>query len=175
MHQYLVNVVCKDQTGLIAQISGALFDLGINLGSTHFALLGEGAEFSAVCETENHILEEDIMEQLRNIENMEDAQITIKPFEHAANKPDNAKISHHIIIDGGDHAGLIARLSEVFIEFDGNIVRMITEKHLAKPHNLYHIEIDAYIPPERADACLATLSNTASSLGMQFQQESAES
>ena len=35
MHNiYLVSVLSSDKTGLVSAISGCLFDLGINLGST---------------------------------------------------------------------------------------------------------------------------------------------
>jgi glycine cleavage system transcriptional repressor len=168
MQQYIINVFCKDQNGLIANITGALFDLGINLGTTHFALLGEGAKLTAICEADEQITKSDIQDQLLTIDAMDTADISIKPFTHVTKKPANAKISHNIVIDGGDHAGLIARLSEVFIEYNSNIVRMNAEKIQAQPHNLYHIEIAAYIPKDRENACLATLSNTASSLEMEF-------
>src|SRR5262245_7561107 len=45
----LVSVICEDRTGLIAAITGRMFDLGINLGDTTFAVLGTGAEFTTLC------------------------------------------------------------------------------------------------------------------------------
>ena len=49
MHNaYLVSVLSSDKTGLVSAISGCLFDLGINLGSTSFTILGSGAKFTAV-------------------------------------------------------------------------------------------------------------------------------
>ena len=46
----LVSVLCEDNPGLIAAITGRLYDIGANLGDTTFAVLGGAAEFNAVCE-----------------------------------------------------------------------------------------------------------------------------
>ena len=46
----IISIFCPDRTGLIAAITGYLFDLGANLGDTGFTVLGAGAEFNAVCE-----------------------------------------------------------------------------------------------------------------------------
>ena len=46
----LVSVLCEDNPGLIAAITGRLFDIGADLGDTTFAVLGGAAEFNTVCE-----------------------------------------------------------------------------------------------------------------------------
>ena len=40
----LISIICEDHPGLIADVTGRLFDLGVNLGDTTFAVLGGGAE-----------------------------------------------------------------------------------------------------------------------------------
>ncbi len=45
----LISILCPDRAGLVAAIAGHLFDLGVNLRDTSFAVLGQGAEFTAVC------------------------------------------------------------------------------------------------------------------------------
>ncbi len=169
MQTFIVNILCKDQTGLVATVTACLFDLGLNLATTHFALLGEGAKLTAICETTDSITCEEIQQSLSALDNLINADIKVSIYTLNNKKANNTNVSHHIVISGGDHPGLIARVSEVFIEYNGNIVTLNAEKIMAQPDNLYHIEIDAFIPNDRQDACLATLSNTASSLGMQFQ------
>jgi len=46
----LISVLCEDNPGLIAAITGRLYDIGANLGDTTFAVLGGAAEFTGVCE-----------------------------------------------------------------------------------------------------------------------------
>ena len=43
----LIQIFARDEPGLVSAISGCLFDLGLNLGDTAFAVLGSGADGSA--------------------------------------------------------------------------------------------------------------------------------
>ena len=49
-HDVRIAISCPDRTGLLAAITGRLFDLGASLGDTSFAVLGEAAEFACVAE-----------------------------------------------------------------------------------------------------------------------------
>ena len=55
MPNVLVSVFCPDRTGLVSAIAGRLFEIGANLGDTSFAVLGAGAEFSAICDIPAHV------------------------------------------------------------------------------------------------------------------------
>ena len=46
----LVSIVSRDRVGLVSAIADHLFSAGINLRDTTFAVLGQGAEFTAICE-----------------------------------------------------------------------------------------------------------------------------
>src|SRR3546814_6738974 len=46
----LVSIICEDYTGLIAEVTGPMFDLGVNLGDTTFAVHGGATEFTSLCE-----------------------------------------------------------------------------------------------------------------------------
>lgn len=164
---YLVSVLSSDKTGLVSAISGCLFDLGINLGSTSFSVLGSGAKFTAVCESDPEITKESLEETLGSLPELANAEIQVVDFEFSAKPAENTEITHRITIQGGDHPGLVARLTEVFIEFDANIVHLNADCLNNDGQNQYLIQIAAWIPPGREDACLASIGNTASSLQMQ--------
>ena len=93
------------------------------------------------------------------------------PISHAA----SANITHRILVEGGDNPGLVARLTEVFVEFKANIVRLNTEVTLGEPSDQYRIDIHVYIPNPSVQACLATIENTASALQMRCFVESLNS
>ena len=42
----LISIHCEDRPGLVAGVTGRLYDLEINLGDTAFAVLGGGAELT---------------------------------------------------------------------------------------------------------------------------------
>ena len=164
---YLVSVLSSDKTGLVSAISGCLFDLGINLGSTSFTLLGSGANFTAVCESAADISKAALKEALASLPELDGADIQVANFEFSPELAANAEVTHRITIQGGDHPGLVARLTETFIEYDANIVRLNADRLSHDGELQYLIQIDAWIPGSREQACLASVSNTASSLQMQ--------
>ena len=168
MHNiYLVSVLSSDKTGLVSAISGCLFDLGINLGSTSFTVLGSGAKFTAVCESTDGMTGEGLEEALAALPELSGAEIQVVDFEFSPEPAANTEITHRITIQGGDHPGLVARLTEVFLDFDANIVRMNADRLSNDGQDQYLIQIAAWIPAGREHACLASVSNTASSLQMQ--------
>ena len=168
----LISIFCPDKTGLIAAITGALFDLNVNLGDTSFAVLGGGAEFTTICESPSSPAE--IEAYLQALPELEKANIKVSIFDMASTHGANANITHRITVWGSNHPGLVARLTEVF-EFEANIVRLNAEKIPGETEEQYLIQISAYIPESRASACLASISNTASSLQMHCRWMTVES
>lgn len=75
-------------------------------------------------------------------------------------------ITHRITISGGDQLGLVARLAEVFKQYEANIVRLEARKLSDAEGGLYVTRFAVFIPPEQESLCLATVSNTAGALGL---------
>lgn len=165
-----VQVFCPDRTGLVAGLTGALFDLGANLGDTRFAVLGQGAEFSAVVSVADDVAPETVQAALAGTPEARNAEITVTPYDSWANPDGGPEITHHVYVSGGDRPGLVTRLAEVFGDFGANIATMNAQ---AMPHDpgQYVIRFAVAVAPGRADACLATVSNTAQSLGLTYRVE----
>ena len=160
----LVSIICPDRIGLVSAVTGELFDLGANLGDTTFAVLGGGAEFTAVCSLPEDITIALLESNLKALDDLAEAEITVADFELSPVHGETAQITHRISLKGGDHPGLIARLSEVFIQFKANIVRLNSEGIPGGNNDQYEVRIAAWIPPESAKSCLATIANTAGEL-----------
>lgn len=171
MNTVFITVVCPDRTGLVAAIAGCLFDLGINLSDTSFAVLGEAAEFAAVCETPKGLTRERIADQLGATAELEEAEIRVTPFNLSPTHGPTASVTHQVTIEGEDHPGLIARLTETLVDFNANIVYLTAERTGRAERPGYRIRLSVWIPSNRARACLNTLANTASGLGMTCQSE----
>lgn len=168
-NSYRISIFCPDRIGLIAAITGKLFELGVNLGDSTFAVLGTGAELTCVCDVPEDLETNDLQQQLSILEELTEADISVKKFDLIDVHGANAKITHQITVRGGDNPGLVTRLSEAFVEFGANIVRLNSEKIPLESGNQYLIDIDVWIPEENTDACLATIENTANMLQMQCQ------
>ena len=166
-HSLRVQVFCPDRTGLVAGLTNTLFDLDANLGDTHFAVLGQGAEFSAVVQVSDDVQAEQVRAALAATPEAKGADISVSAFDAWTNPDGGPEVSHEVIVTGGDRPGLVTRLAEVFGDFGANIATMHAQP---LPHEAgqYIIRFAVFIPAARADACLSTVFNTAQSLGLDY-------
>jgi glycine cleavage system transcriptional repressor len=162
----LVSITCSDRPGLIAAITGALHEMNINLGDCTFSVLGEGAEFTAVCEAPDDLDPEEVVEQLYMLDELENAEINVRYFSLATTQRESGNITHRVSIKGKDQPGLVARLTEVFGDYEANIVHMNTKTLSTDADREYLIELEVFMPAGRGDACLAAVGNTAAALNM---------
>ncbi len=166
----LISIICEDYAGLIAEVTGHMFDLGVNLGDTTFAVLGGAAEFTSVCELSPGIDLAAVEKDLRTLPGLARqarAKISVTPFGFHPVHSDSARITHRIEITGEDSPGLLARMSEVFVGYGANIVRLNSERipsTSASRAARFASRFAVSIPAEKAQACLATVANTAAEL-----------
>jgi len=170
----LITILCADRAGLVAAVAGCLFDLGANLRDTSFAVLGRGAEFTAVCDLPVELANEAVEDELRGLAELDGAEVAVRAFTMEPDAGPTGEVSHHISVSGGDQPGLIARLCETFVQFNANIVALNASPSPGAEGRLYTIRIAVRIPAGAADACLATISNTAQNLGLTCRWETAE-
>src|SRR3989337_1239966 len=92
----LISILCEDHPGLIADVTGRLYDLGINLGDTSFAVLGGGAKFTLVAKLPPDISIAEVEEELRSIPVLDGAELSVTPFAYRESHDQSARITHRI-------------------------------------------------------------------------------
>lgn len=167
----LISILCHDRVGLVSAVADYLFSAGINLRDTTFAAYGSGAEFTSVCELPPDVGLSEIERGLAVIPELVGAQVRVVPFQFDPAPGPQAHITHRIEVSGGDQLGLIARLSEIFTQFGANIVRLEAQKLPEAEGGRYVTRFAVWLPPERAETCLAAIANTAGSLGLESSAE----
>ena len=167
----LVSIIGEDRTGLIASVAGRLFDIGANLGDTTFAVLGSAAEFTAVCELPDGAALDAVERDLKSLPHLAGAKVSVTPFTYGMTHGPAAHITHRIELAGDDSPGLVARLAEAFVGYGANIVRLNSERELGRDGVHYTTRIAVWIPPAKAQACLATVANTARQMGLSCRWE----
>ncbi len=163
----LVSILCHDRIGLVSAVADFLFSVGVNLRDTTFAAYGAGAEFTSVCELPPDTTIAEIEHGLAQIPELEGGQVRVVPFQFDPAPGPRGRITHRIEVSGGDQLGLIARLSEIFTQFDANIVRLEAQKLPEAEGGRYVTRFAVWLPADRAQTCLATVANTAGSLGLE--------
>ncbi len=167
----LLSILCRDRVGLVSAVADHLFGIGVNLGDATFAVLGGGAEFTAVCELPEGVAPQDLEEGLRKLPELEAAQIRAVPYAFEPVPGPLGRITHRIEVSGGDQLGLIARLSEIFARYGANIVRLEAQKLPEAQGSRYVTRFAVSIPSEQVEICLASVANTAGSLGLESRAE----
>ena len=162
----LISILGPDRVGLVSAIADHLFSAGINLRDTSFAVLGAGAELTAVCELPDGLGVRELEAGLKRLEELGEAEIRVVPFAFDPQPGPMGRITHRVEISGGDQLGLIARLSEIFTQYGANIVRLEAQRIPEAGGDRYVTRFAVWIPADRAQTCLAAVDNTAGSLGL---------
>lgn len=162
----LISILARDRVGLVSAIANHLFAAGINLRDTTFAALGQGAEFTSVCELPEGLALDELQGELAALPDLAGAQIRLLPYGFDPAAGPMGRITHRVEVSGGDQLGLIARLSDIFTEFGANIVRLDAQKLSEAEGGAYVTRFAVWLPPDRAQPCLAAVANTAGSLGL---------
>lgn len=169
---FMISIIGKDQVGVISDVTGYLFDIGANLADSSFAVLGEGFEFSAVATFSSGANVAEIQSGLSGLDILSGARITVALFDFETTRAETAKITHTIEITGGDRPGLIARISEVLMDFEANIVRMSSKRNVdAGGAAHYRTRFAICAPADRVRHLSAALYNTAGSLRLDCRME----
>ncbi len=164
MKTILISILCTDRTGLVSAVTSRLFELGANLGDTTFAVLGSAAELTTLVEIPDTLTAETVEGDLKALPEIGDGKVTVTNFKRPAVHGPSGQLTHYLRITGGDSPGLIARLSEVFVQYEANIIGMNAEKVPRTEGDQYLIRFAVWIPEKRADACIATVVNTTEDL-----------
>ena len=174
-HDIRIAISCPDRTGLLSAVTGRLFDLGADIGDASFAVLAAAAEFATVARLPDTLTAQDVLDGLTGLDELEGAEISVTPSKVprslGAIHPEIDQVTHQVEVHGTDRPGLVARLTEVFSDYGANIVRMDCERVRGGHAEDYIIRIEAWIPDERAETCLAAVDNTAQSLGLSCTSE----
>ncbi len=162
----LVSILCRDSIGLVAAVADRLFEAGVNLRDTSFAVLGQGAELTTLCELPAELSAAALEAELIGLPSLAGAQIRVVAYAFDPHPGPMARITHRVEVEGGDQLGLIARLAQIFAEYAANIVRMDAQKLPENEGGRYVTRFAVWLPRERAEKCLSAVANTAGSMGL---------
>jgi len=165
-HTALISILCEDRPGLIADVTGRLYDLGINLGDTSFAVLGSGAKFTVVAKLPSDTSIADVEEELHSIPVLKGAEVSVSPFAYRETHDQTAHVTHRIEITGDDSPGLIARVSEALRPMGANIVELSSESVPGADAARFLLRMAIWVPAGKEAVCMATIGNTAGQMNL---------
>jgi len=170
-HHLRIQLACPDDRGLLAAVTGRLYELGGDVGDAAFSLIGEEATMSCVCAFQESVSAGAVQDALRSLPALSKGEVSVAPFTLGTTHEATGHATHVIRVRGEDQPGLMARLAEGFGETGANVVRMDAERVERQAGGEYAMRFELWIPEGREDTCLADAANTAEHLGMTFNAE----
>ena len=134
---YMLTLVGKDQPGIVARLTGALFEAGCNLGETSMLRLGNN--FTVMMMVESPQGEDVLREVLRPV--LEALQLVlhvdrIEPGLHHRPVPDVC-----ILVHGADRAGIVSQVTGRAAEAGLNIVDLESDVGGTETDPIYILQI----------------------------------
>ncbi|MCB1802741.1 MAG: amino acid-binding protein [Gammaproteobacteria bacterium] len=152
---YMLTLIGEDKPGIVAAVSKALFDLGMNLGET--SMLRLGGNFT-------------IMMMVSGVQDADAAQQQLRPVIEAQGMclhvdPIHAHLHEHLVpniqvtVSGADRAGIVAQVTAALAGVGFNILDLESDVagSAQKPVYIMQIAGVAEVPVERVEAALDAL------------------
>lgn len=161
MSEYAVTAIGRDRPGIVAALSGALFELGGNIADSRMSILRGHFAVMLIAElpgerTSSEI--EDAVAAVRDQLGLEAVSVSeVESIEAGSAEP-----SHTLSVYGADHPGIVHHVTRVLAAADANITDLSTRiAGGAEPVYVMLIEVAiGAADAERLDAALRQVAET---------------
>ena len=145
-HWYMLAIVGKDTSGIVAKVTDAIFQLGGNLGEASMTRLGESFAMMLMVNYEGK--QENLDAALKPVAETFNLQVHIDPIEGGLHHHLEPNVA--IRVFGADKAGIVAQVTHIMAEQQLNITSLETEVAGTEDAPLYIMLIEAYSQVEFA-------------------------
>lgn len=145
-HWYMLAIVGKDTSGIVAKVTDAIFQLGGNLGEASMTRLGESFAMMLMVNHEGE--QQALIAALEPVAQAFNLQVHIDPIEGGLHHHLEPNVA--IRVYGADKAGIVAQVTRIMTEQQLNITSLETEVAGTEDAPLYIMLIEAYSQVEFA-------------------------
>ncbi len=135
---YMLTLVGKDQPGIVAKVTSALFEAGCNLGETSMIRLGDN--FTVMMLVQSNASETQLRDALEPALKSLSLVLHIDPVQaglHQRPVPDV-----RILVHGADRAGIVARVTSRAAEAGLNILDLESDVCGSESEPIYILQIE---------------------------------
>ena len=169
----LISYIGPDRAGLISNITGRLFEMGGSLGDLTFAGLGEAAELTMLYEMPKDMTIDGLRREIEALPEVQGGELRVKEIQVKTTLGVTSRITHRVILSGGDRAGLVAKIIKIMDQHGARVIRMNAERLAGAMGSQYIARFAISVRDERAPACLAAIVSLAGELKLTFRYETA--
>ena len=141
-HWYMLTVVGKDQPGIVAGLSSALYRTGANLGEASMARLGGNFTIMLMAETEAD--EAELRSQLNPFADKLQLHVHIDRIEGRLHQ--HVEPNVQIAVHGADRPGIVAQVTGALASAGLSILDLESDVGGTADKPIYIMVIDGYVP-----------------------------
>ena len=140
MHDLTVTAVGADRPGIVARVTGVLFDLRCNLADCAMTLLGGQFAVIMIVEAPDDIARDELLPRLEDATTDLDLTVTVRTVAHAERHTPSRP--HVLSLYGTDRPGIVHRVAQVMADLEVNITDLISRAG----GDIYTIVMDVELP-----------------------------
>ncbi len=154
-HWYMLTLIGEDKPGIVAAISKALFDQGLNLGET--SMLRLGGNFTVMMMVNGADEESVLRQQLQPVIEAQGMCLHVDPIK--AHLHEHLLPNIQVTVSGADRAGIVAQVTAVLAESGFNILDLESDVAGSADQPVYIMQISgiAELPVETIELAMAGL------------------
>lgn len=141
--QFVISVMSKDRPGIIADISGAIYDLGGDLADLNQSVLGGYFTMILIAEFEENITPEDIVASFSHIRSETRPEVTVKEMEAALEiEKENLPGETYILtVRAENRKGLVKTVGDFLYNRNINVLDLATTRENNQYTMIFQIDL----------------------------------
>ena len=154
-HWYMLTLIGEDKPGIVAAITQALFDFGLNLGET--SMLRLGGNFTVMMMVSGDHEESALRERLKPVIEAQGMCLHIDPIQ--AHLHEHLLPNIQVTVSGADRAGIVAQVTAALAAEGFNILDLESDVAGTEQRPVYIMQIAgiADVPVETIERALEPL------------------
>lgn len=146
--KFIMTAFGKDRPGIVADISGIIYENGCSLKESRMGLLADEFTLILLLSGQGDMLEENLYRDCRRLEKEKGISVFVRPLDfHYTNCKVNG-FRHTVTVEGIDQAGIVYKVSKLLADKGINIITL-SSKTKPSPESgtaLYLMNIDVIFP-----------------------------
>jgi glycine cleavage system transcriptional repressor len=147
---FILSAMGKDRPGIVADVSGVIYDCGGNIEDSSMSLLRNHFALLLLFSTEREEVNQKLASVLKRLEGEKNLIVFYSPitFEVAYPKVKEQTDRFKITTSGIDHAGIVFKVCRLLADRKVNIIDMETHRVLSAESGtpLFEMDIDVEVP-----------------------------
>jgi glycine cleavage system transcriptional repressor len=165
--EFAVTAIGRDQPGIVAEISGALYELRGNIEDSRMAILGGHFAVMLIVELPADVTRERLEERLgQSRERLGLDALTVNAIGHLERAGGGA--THVVSVYGADHPGIVHAVTSTLAERGVNITDLQTRVAGAPESPFYVMLIEVALGTASAEQVVAALARAGDEAGVEI-------